>query len=227
MSADLADALQLYRDHHYAEAAAAFDSLARAETDAGRAAVLHVDAGTAAARAESWGEALWQLHRAQMLAPRDAAAAENLQRVSAMASHGAGEAEHFTQTLRELPLHLTRAEDDAACGAAAGLALALLAGGRARILPRVLGWVAVALLLASGAWWLASRAAWFDAASRAVIIPPTAVGRAEPDASSEVLFRLSGGTLVHAEEERRGWRLVEADGGARGWVAADEARPLR
>jgi len=32
---------------------------------------------------------------------------------------------------------------------------------------------------------------------------------------------------VSTDEERHGWRLVEAEGGARGWVAANEARLLR
>jgi len=224
---DFEAALQLYRDHHYPEAAAAFSALAAAEADPGRAAVLHADAGTAAARSEQWGEALWQLNRARLLAPRDAVAAENLERVSVMAKHGQSEAEHFTQTVRELPLHLTLAEDQAACGAAAGLAFALLAARRVTLLSRVSGWLAAGLLVAAGAWWLASASAWHAATARAVIIPPTAVGRAEPDANSQELFRLSQGSLVSTDEERHGWRLVEAEGGARGWIADAEARPLR
>ena len=224
---DLQGALQLYREQQYPEAARAFDALARAEPDPGRAAVLHTDAGTAAARAEDWGEAIWQLQRARLLAPRDAVAAENLQRVNAMLSEGTTEAQQFTQTVRELPLHLTLAEDHAACGAAAGLAFALLAARRAALLPRVAGWLAVGLLVAACGWWVASGAAWRAATWRAVIIPKTAVGYAEPDASSEKLFRLSEGTLVATDDARQGWRLVQAEGGARGWVAADEARPLR
>ncbi|HEX5010460.1 MAG TPA: SH3 domain-containing protein [Planctomycetota bacterium] len=227
MSADFDAALQLYRDQHYGEAAAAFADLARDEPDASRAAVLHADAGTAAARAESWGEAVWHLRKARLLEPRDAVAAVNLARVRAVLGEGSSEAAHFTETLRELPLHLTLAESDALCGVAVSLALLLLAARRLLPAPRVLVAVAVGLLVLAAGWWPASLKAWNAARARAVIIPPTAVGHAEPDAGSEVLFRLGAGTLVRAEEERRGWRLVESDAGARGWVPEDDARPLR
>jgi hypothetical protein len=227
VSADFDSALQLYRDQHYGEAAAAFADLARDEPDAGRAAVLHADAGTAAARAESWGEAVWHLRKARLLAPRDAIATENLERVRAVLGEGNSEAAHFTETLRELPLHLTLAESDALCGVAVSLALLLLAARRLLPARPALVAVAVGLLVLAAGWWPASLKAWNVARARAVIIPPTAVGHAEPDAGSEVLFRLGAGTLVRAEEERRGWRLVESDGGARGWVPEDEARPLR
>lgn len=227
MSADFDTAVQLYRDHHYGEAAAAFAELARDEPDPGRAAVLHADAGTAAARAESWGEAVWQLRKARLLAPRDPIAAANLARVRAVLGEGSSEAAHFTETLRELPLHLTPAESDALCGAAVGLALLLLALRRALPARRALATVAAGLLVLAAGWWPASLKAWNSARARAVIIPPTAVGHAEPDVGSEVLFRLGAGALVRGEEERHGWRLVESDGGARGWVPEDEARLLR
>jgi hypothetical protein len=222
---DLQAAVQLYRDRHFDEAATAFAALAAAEPDAGRAAVLHADAGTAAARASSLGEAVWHLERARQLAPRDALAASNLSRVRALLGQGESEAAHFTQTLRELPLRLTAAESDALCGAAIGLAALLLAARRLvpTRLPRA---VALLLLLLAAAWWPASRAAWSASRDRAVIIPETAAGYAEPDERSETLFRLAAGTLVRAEDERHGFRLVESDAGARGWVRADAARRL-
>lgn len=226
MSASLDDAVALYRAQDYAGALAAFAGLAREEPDAGRAAVLHANAGTAAARAGQWGEAVWHLRRARLLAPRDETAAFNLARVrETQGLGGPGEAS-FTTLLREAPLRLTPAENSAACGAALGLALALLAARRLPRAPRLLG-AALLLALLAGAWWLAARGAWERAGARAVVIPPTAVGHAEPDERSEVLFRLPAGALVDAERELRGWRLVEAEGGARGWVRADEARPLR
>jgi len=224
---DFPSALQLYRDRQYDEAAAAFAELAATEPDPGRAAVLHADAGTAAARAEQWGEAVWQLRRARQLAPREPLAATNLDRVRALLGEGESEAAHFTQTLRELPLRLTAAESDALCGAAVGLSLLLLAVRRVVPSRRLLVSAAVLLLVLAAAWWPASRAAWAAAHATAVIIPRTAVGHAEPDERSESLFRLGEGTLVRAEDERHGWRLVESAAGARGWVKADEARPLR
>ena len=227
MSPELDAALQLYRDRHYDEAASAFAGLARAEADPGRAAVLHANAGTAAARAEHWGEAVWQLRRARLLAPRDAVAATNLARVRAILGETSSEATHFTETLRELPLRLTPAEGDAACGAAVSVALLLLALRRALPGRRVLVTLSILLLLFAAAWWPVSLKAWNAARARAVIIPATATGRAEPDASSEILFRLAAGTVVRAEESRHGWRLIESDAGARGWVPEDDARPLR
>jgi Bacterial SH3 domain len=227
VSPDLDAALQLYRDRHYDEAASAFAALARAEPDAGRAAVLHANAGTAAARAESWGEAVWQLRRARQLAPRDETAAVNLARVQAIAGDGASGEAHFTQTLRELPLRLTRDESDALCGAAVSLALLCLALRRALPTRRFPVLAAVLLLAAAAVWWPVSHKAWNSAHVRAVIIPRTAVGRAEPDEHSEALFRLAAGAIVRAEDERHGWRLVESEAGARGWVPEEEARLLR
>ena len=226
MSTGLDAAVALYRGQDYAGALVAFAELARTQPDPGRAAVLHANAGTAAAHAGQWGEAVWHLGRARVLAPRDETAAANLARVRESQGLSEGEAARFTTLLREAPLRLTPAENSAACGAALGLALLLLA---ARRLPRARLAAGAALLLAvlAGGWWLAARGAWERAAARAVVIPATAIGHAEPDERSEVLFRLEAGALVDAERELRGWRLVESQGGARGWVRADEARPLR
>src|SRR5262249_46143210 len=102
-SADLDAALRLYRGRHYDEGAAAFAGLAQSEPDAGRAAVLHANAGTAAARAEQWGEAVWHLRRARLLVPRDDVAATNLARIRAVLGEGTSEATHFTESVRELP----------------------------------------------------------------------------------------------------------------------------
>lgn len=224
--ADLDGAVQAYHEGRWAESLARFAELAQAESDPARAAILHVNAGTAAARAEVWGEAVWHLRRARVLSPRDGIAAINLLRVQELLGNGASESAQFTTTLLELPRVLTRHESEALSALLASVALALLALRHAlpgRVWPVRL---ALALALLAGLWWVLADAAWRREEGRAVIIPPTSSGRAEPQAHGEVLFRLAGGSLVTHDELRRDWRLVESEAGARGWVPAAEARVL-
>jgi hypothetical protein len=224
--ADFAGAVTAYREARYSQAASAFAELAAAEADRARAAVLHGNAGPAAARAERWGEAVWHLRRARELAPRDPLATANLERVRALLGQGDSEASQFTGTLLALPLRLTPHESDVLAALAGGLALLLLAvwrlgragGGTARL-------AAVLLVLAAG-WALYARAAWRREATRAVVLGSVVTGRAEPDARAEVLFRLSAGTVVRWDEERHDWLLIESDAGARGWVPGTDVRPL-
>jgi len=223
---DFAGAVTAYRDGRYAEAATDFDALARREPDRGRAAVLHANAGTAAARAERWGEASWQLHRALELAPRDPVAASNLRRLREQLGEGETEAQHFTSTLLGLPLRLTQHENAWAASLAATAALLLLALWRTGRAGARTAWCATTLLLVALAWWPFASSAWARESRRAVVIEPQVTGRAEPDTGAEVLFRLSHGTVVENAEERRGWRLIETEAGARGWVPAAEVRPL-
>lgn len=224
--ADFAGAVSAYREARYGQAASAFADLAAAETDAGRAAVLHGNAGTAAARAERWGEAIWHLRRARELSPRDPVAGVNLERVRALLGQGDSEARQFTGTLLALPLHLTPHENDVLCALAGGLALLLLAAWRAGRAGGGTAWQAVALLVVAAGWSLYARAAWSREASRAVAIAPVVTGRAEPDARAEVLFRLSAGTVVRWDEARHDWLLIESDAGARGWVPGEDVRAL-
>ena len=224
--ADLAGAVTAYRDGRYAEAVSLFDELARSEPDARRAAVLHANAGTAAARSERWGEAAWQLRRALELSPRDRVASANLRRLTEQVGDTQTEERHFTATLLAFPLRLTPHENGWAAGLAAGAALLLLALWRAGRAGARTAWCAAALLAAALVWWPFSRAVWSRERTTAVVIEPVVTGRAEPDSRSEVLFRLSQGSVVRHAEERGGWRLIETDAGARGWVPAAEVRPL-
>ncbi len=223
---DLPGAVQAYRDGHWAESTVRFAELARAEADPARAAVLHCNAGTAAARAENWGEAVWHLRRALHLAPRDETARVNLVRVTELTGKGQSESAQFTTTLLELPRVLTRDESERLVALLASLACALLA--LRRVLPERV-WplrAAVAVALLAVGWLALATHAWRREESRAVIIPPTASGRAEPEPHGEVLFRLSGGAIVRLDDLRRDWRLVESEAGARGWVPVADARPL-
>jgi len=224
--ADLASAVAAYRDGHYAEAAQRFGELAGAELDDRRAALLHTNSGTAAARAGRWGEAAWQLRRALELSPRDPVAAANLQRLSEQLGESETEERHFTATFLSLPLRLTPHENAWAAGLAAGLALLLLALWRAGRAGARTAWCATLLLVAAVSWWPFGRWAWSRERTCAVVIEPVVTGRAEPDTRAEILFRLSQGSVVRHADEQRGWRLIETEGGARGWVPADEVRPL-
>jgi hypothetical protein len=85
---------------------------------------------------------------------------------------------------------------------------------------------AIVLLAGAGLWLWVSCEAWHRLARQAVVIDQTVNGRAEPDALSEILFRLPSGSVVTAEEKRRDWRLVESEAGARGWMPAEQVRPL-
>jgi hypothetical protein len=223
---DFGTAVEAYRAARYGEAATAFADLAATEPDAARAAVLHGNAGTAAARAERWGESVWHLRRACELSPRDPVATTNLERVRALLGQGDSEARQFTGTLLALPLHFTAHENDALAAVAGGLALLLLAAWRAGRAGGGTVWVAVSLLLLALGWALYARAAWRREATRAVVLDPVVTGRAEPDASAEVLFRLSAGTVVRWDELRHDWLLIESDAGARGWVPRADVRPL-
>lgn len=232
---DMAAAVADYREGRYAEASEAFAQLADAEPDATRAGVLHCNAGTAAARAERLGEALWQLRRARMLLPRDPQTATNLERVRALLLASAGgpgaaaasDTTSFLRTVRELPLLATMDETGTACAVVSALALLLLAGWRAGRLPRGVAVVALVLLGASLAWWLFARTTWDREGRRAVVIAASVNGHAEPSAQSETLFHLASGTVLTTEEQRGDWRLVQSDTDARGWVPADQVRPLR
>jgi hypothetical protein len=224
--ADFPAAVSAYREARYGQAASAFADLAAAETDAGRAAVLHGNAGTAAARAERWGQAVWHLRRARELSPRDPVVGVNLERVRALLGQGGSEARQFTGTLLALPLHLTPHENDVLCALAGGLALLLLAAWRAGRAGGGTAWLAVALLVFAAGWALYARASWGREASRAVVLAPVVTGRAEPDAHAEMLFRLSAGTVVRWDEARHDWLLIESDAGARGWVPGEDVRPL-
>lgn len=222
----LAEAVDAYRAERYDRATGLFAVLAEAEEDPERAAILHSNAGTAAARDGRLGEAVWQLRRARHLAPRDEIAATNLDRVLVLLGAGESEARHFTESLLAMPLLLTREEGRSAAAALAGFALLLLAAARLTGRGRRGAWLAGVLLVLALAWLGVARLAWERELSCAIVIDDVVSGHAEPDEHSEVLFRLSAGTSVVAEEQRRGWRLVESSAGARGWVAAEQVRPL-
>jgi len=222
----LQQAIDAYRTEQYGVAAGLFATLAENETDDARAAVLHVNAGTAAARADQLGESVWQLRRAKHLSPRDEIADVNLDRVLVLLGEGEVEARTFTETLLGVPLLMTRGETSRLAGALAGFALLLLAIMRWKGGARRGAWLAGALLVLAAAGVGVGRLAWDREEANAIVIDEVVSGHAEPDDRSEVLFRLSAGTAVVTEELRRDWRLVESSAGARGWVAAERVRPL-
>ncbi|MHC4845801.1 MAG: hypothetical protein ACYTCU_06540, partial [Planctomycetota bacterium] len=203
----LQQAIDAYRAEQYGLAAGLFSELAEAETDDQRAAVLHVNAGTAAAKADRPGEAVWQLRRALHLAPRDEIAAVNLERVLVLLGEGKVEQQSFTETLLGVPLLMTRRETATLAASLAGLALLLLAVLRWRGRARRGAWLAGVLLVLAALGVGIGRLAWNREEARAIVIDEVVNGHAEPDERSEIRFRLAAGTTVMTEELRRDWRL--------------------
>ena len=217
-------AVAAYRDRRYPAALESFAALAAEEPDPGRRAVLHANAGTAAARAHQLGEAIWHLETAGRLAPRDAVVRRNLERIRGrVTGQDTSETSQFTEALLRLPLILTPAETGRLVAALLAAALLLLAGRRAGWLGRGLTWTALILLALAGGCWLATERARAQDAQRAVVLEDAPV-RAEPGPKGTVLFRLGAGTVVRDEQQRGDWVLIETAGGGRGWALVETVR---
>lgn len=214
---DLSAAVTAYRAGFFAEALAAFDLLAQAEPDDGRRAVLHANAGTAAARAERFGEAVWHLREALRLSPRDALARRNLRQVQARIGGDSAAEQDLSSTLARLPLQLTRGEAHIAGSVLFAVGLLLIALRRAGVGGRRLSVLALSLALLAAGWWALDGWARARHLSSAVVLEPVAV-RGEPSADGKLLFRLDPGTLVRHDEARGGFALVETSAGGRGWL---------
>lgn len=222
------EAVELYRDQRYGAALEGFVEALEHETDRGRRAVLHFDAGTAAARADRLGEAVWHLEAARRLDPSLSEAETNLAMVRARLrddDEGGAPPPSFTDTLVRLPLAVT--ETTSRRGAAVLVALALLGfvGWRAGWWGRRGAWLSVALLVAALGWRVADGVARAIDLERAVVVGDAVAVRGEPQADVDVLYRLSAGSVVRVERELDGWRLVTARNDARGWVDGDDVRP--
>lgn len=219
----LAEAVAVYDAGRYDEALARFSALAADEPDGARRALLHANAGTAAARAERFGEAVWHLLEALRLSPRDEVASTNLAQVQVRLGGVHEDSQDLAESLARLPLRLTWREAHLGGNALLALALVLLAvrrggvGGR-----RFTGAIAACLLLALG-WWAADHLARTADLQRTVVLASSSV-RGEPSEVGKVLFRLEPGTVVRSEDRRGDWRLVETGAGGRGWLPAEAVR---
>lgn len=226
-----AEAVDAYRGGAFERAAALFARLAEQEPDRARRAVLHGNAGTAAARAQHLGEAIWHLEAALRGLPRDPGLRRNLAMVRAglpdahltAAGADARDASDFSASLRRLPLWLDEDETSLGLAIVGAAALVLLAGVRAGRLPIRAAHGAALLLVLDGAWWLAADAMRAADASRAVVIRQVEV-RGEPAPDARVVVTLGPGIVVRDEDVRGAWRLVETAGGARGWVPVEDVR---
>ena len=239
-----AAAAAAYRDRDYVAAMQGFGLLASAEPDATRRAILHANAGTAAARAgdSRRGEAVWHLSMARRLDPSDRTARVNLARLRALAESATpgapavavgaspgnnGGTRDLGNTLRDLPLELTPQQSRQGAAALVGFGLLLASLWRAR--PqlagrRLLGWSALLLVALPPlllAWSSGVRA---DAARQAVVLGEVVPLRSEPQDDGMIQFRLAGGSIVTADDARPGWRLVETAEGARGWLPEGHLR---
>jgi hypothetical protein len=216
-------AVETYGQGGYALAMEQFARLAEQEPDAGRRSVLHANAGTAAARAEQWGEATWHLEAAWRIDPGDPHVRRNLEQVRVLSGAGEDESPGFLETLIRLPLMMTEAAVDRWVGWIAAAAILLLAACRARLAGRRTAWIAVVVGAGAVGLALGSDAARAWDARRAVVIEGVAV-RAEPTPEGRVLFRLPPGAVVRDEEQRDAWRLLETPAGARGWAPVEQVR---
>lgn len=213
-----------YRDGRFAEAFQAFSALAAAEPDRARAAVLHANAGTAAARAEQPGEAFWHLREALRHAPRDAVTRRNLGLLQQRLGVAGAPAPDLRSTLAALPLLLSEDEARQALGLLVSLAVAGLAAARLRErVPRAALWAPGLALALAAAWAALDHLARETHRSQAVVLASQAV-LGEPDPAGKVLFRLDAGALVQHEETRGGWTLIETSAGGRGWLPATTLR---
>lgn len=222
-AADLDQAVAAYRAGDHAAASQAFAELAAAEGDPDRAAVLHANAGTAAARAERFGQAVWHLEAALRLAPRDEPARRNLDQVRVRLGQSTRAAASFAETVQRLPVQLSLREARLGLALLATLGLVLAALARLGLAPAATGRLALLTLALAGLWWLADGWSRDRDRQRAVVLEPVVV-RAEPAADGKELFRLEPGTVVRSEELRGAWRLVETDSGGRGWTGAGLVR---
>jgi len=218
-----AAAVESYGYGQYERALEQFALLAGQQPDPARRSVLHGNAGTAAARAEKWGEAVWHLEAAWRIDPGDARVRWNLEHVRALNGAGDDEAPAFLETLARIPLLLTEAAADRMAGLLAAVAILLFTAYRARWAGRRIAWLALVVAVAAVGLALGSDAARAWDARRAVVIDGVAV-RAEPTAEGRVLFRLPAGAVVYDEERRNAWRLIETSAGARGWAPMEHVR---
>lgn len=218
----VADAVEAYRQGDYAAALEGFAALAAGETDPARRAVLHANAGTAAAHADDLGVAVWHLRAALADAPRDAVARRNLALVRARIADGAAQPSEdaLSATLRRLPLWLTTGEVATLCGLAGLLALLLVAAWRAGFAPRGVAWTGVGVGVAALLFLWASSSVRAEEARRAVALQPLVI-RGEPEADGRVVLQLAAGHLVRVDDDRGEWTLIETAGGGRGWVRSE------
>jgi len=214
-------AVTAYRDGDYGEARDLFSLLAAGDADPARRALLHTNAGTAAARAGDLGLAIWHLEAALRNAPRDATARRNLDQVRARLGQAGLAASSFTEGLLRLPLWLSKSESAQLLGGLAALVLVLLCFRRQapKAAPRAALFVALVGLLA----WVGFGDARERDLERAVVVADAQV-RAEPRDEGKLLFRLEVGTVVRSEENRGDWQLVETDAGGRGWAPGNSIK---
>ena len=220
-----AEAVAAYREGRYAEAQETFATLLGSEQDRARRGLLHANAGTAAARSEHFGEAVWHLLSALADRPRDGTAARNLELVRAELGTGKDAAPDLFETLTRLPLSLTATEARWVVSGLLSMALLAFMLRRAGVGGTRLTTAAVLLAALAGGAHLADGRARDAAAARVVVVDLATVHN-EPKASARELFRVQAGSVVRAEERRGGWLQVETPSGGRGWLPAAAARAI-
>ncbi len=220
---DFEAAVQAYGKGDYPRALELFSAAAEEEADATRRSILHANAGTAAARAELLGEAVWQLEAAWRAKPGDLRVQRNLEQVRARLGVAGEQSGDFLNSVASVPLQISQHQMDTTVGLVLTAAIVLLICCRVGMARGRTGWAALSLGLVAVGLALGTEAARGRDARRAVVILGTSV-RSEPNEGGSVLFRLDPGTVVLDEELREGWRLVETTAGARGWAPEPRVR---
>ncbi len=221
------DATRMYHERRYEAAADTFASALEHETDRARRAVLHANAGTASARADDLGVALWHLEAARRLDPGLPEVARNLQIIRARlreSDEASAPPPSFFEEFLGLPLRMTPVTSSRLTAALIAAALLGLALWRAGVVGKRGVWMSVLLLLAALTWQTFDSVARTIDLDRAVVVTDIVPVRGERQLDADVLYRLSAGSIVSADPVIDGWRRIETDADLRGWVTAESVR---
>lgn len=212
----------LFETGKYAEAAAAYEAIARTGKTS---AELYFNLGTAHLKAGQLGRAIYYLRRSQQLAPRETDVRENLHFAREKAASGRP---IKTQLGRSLTDWLALDEWAVLATIALWLVLGLLTANQLRPawrnrtgpwLPPVGTTAALLLILSFIAWSEQTR-------GEAVVIVTEAIVRYGPLEESQAAHTLTDGTEVRVLDEQDGWlRVADADG-RDGWLSSPQAALL-
>jgi tetratricopeptide (TPR) repeat protein len=224
-----AAANRLYEGGRFAEAAAAYQSIA----DRGyESAALYFNLGNALLKAGELGEAIVSYERARTLAPRAEDIRENLARARSLAVDvvPVPPASRFLSRLAAVKDWLSPAE--ALRAAAIGFWLVLAAAAAARLLPRGRRIARAATWTFLGLWILAGGLAAIkvaEAARRqlAVVVVREVPVRTGPGDNYTVRFSLHEGTTVQVLRAAGDFLEIELTAETGGWVPAATVLAVR
>lgn len=217
-----AQANVLFETGKHAEAAAAYEAIARSSKVSSS---LYFNLGTAHLKAGQLGRAIFYLRQARRLAPRDDDIRANLRFAREKA---AGGLPLKAQPGRDLANWLSLDEWAVLAASAAWLWLGLLTlnqlrpAWRQQTRPWLAPLCAVALLLLS----LAGNACFHQARHEAVVIARESTVRYGPLEESQTAYTLTDGVEVRVLDDHNGWLHVSDANGREGWLQAGQVARL-